>query len=53
MKLTPVRIATIGLLLGAGLLLQACLIGTAVGTAADIGVAAVKTTVDVGKAVIP
>lgn len=53
MKLTLFRFATLGLLLGAGLLLQACLVGTVVGAAAGVGVAAVKTTVAIGKAVIP
>jgi hypothetical protein len=57
MKRSLVRTATIGLLLSAGLLLQGCIVasaaGAAVGAAADVGVAAAKTTVAVGKAVIP
>ena len=52
-KLTLSRLATISLLLGAAPLLQACLVATVAGAAADLGVAAVKTTVAVGKAVIP
>jgi hypothetical protein len=53
MKTTLVRLVTISLLLGAGVLLQACLVATVAGAAADVGVAAVKTTVAVGKAIIP
>lgn len=50
---TPARIVLISLLLGAAGLLQACLVATVAGAAADVGVAAVKTTVAVAKAVIP
>ena len=53
MKPTLARLAILGLLLGGGVLLQACLVATVAGAAADVGVAAVKTTVAVGKMVIP